>query len=294
MIIGFIGLGRMGRPMCLNIIRKSGHEVVVYDLNPDSVRACTDEGALEGASVADVSARADVIFTSLPMPADVDKVALGPAGIEGNARSGSVLIDLSTNAPDGIRKLGEQLQERGISVLDAPVSGGIPGATKGTLAIMVGGDKQIFDDNLALLECAGSNVTYIGELGSGQLVKIINNMLCIAGTAAAAEGLMLGAMAGLNIETLDKVIRASSGDSIAYREISKRVLARDHGNPEFTLDLAYKDAALFLSTADRLSVPVPSAHAAHNLMRMAKGSGWGGLNDSVVMKVYETALNHEI
>src|SRR4051812_40231991 len=140
MKVGFIGVGNMGGPMCRNIIRNTNHEVVVFDLSPAAIKACTDLGAAAGTSVAQVAADCDVVFTSLPMPRNVEDVALGPDGIAANARPGTVYIDLSTNSPATARRVQSGVQSNGIAMLEAPVSGGTARATDGTIVIMVGGD----------------------------------------------------------------------------------------------------------------------------------------------------------
>jgi 3-hydroxyisobutyrate dehydrogenase-like beta-hydroxyacid dehydrogenase len=158
---------------------------------------------------------------------------------------------------------------------------------------MVGGDRATFDAHRSLLDCIGANIIYVGPLGSGLVAKLINNMLGLASVAAAAEGLMLGAQAGIDLRTLDSVIRASSGDSVAYRALADRALAGDY-TPAFTLDLAYKDVHLALELADQLSVPTPIGASTHNLMRMARLLGFGDADPTAVMRVYETVLQREL
>jgi 3-hydroxyisobutyrate dehydrogenase-like beta-hydroxyacid dehydrogenase len=163
MKVGFIGVGNMGGPMCRNIIRNTNHDVVVFDLNPAAIRACTDLGATAGTSVAQVASGCDVVFTSLPMPRNVEEVALGPGGIAESAKPGAVYIDLSTNAPATARRVNEGMREKGIQMLEAPVSGGVPRATDGSIVIMVGGDATVFDAQLPLLRIRGE----INESGCG-------------------------------------------------------------------------------------------------------------------------------
>jgi 3-hydroxyisobutyrate dehydrogenase-like beta-hydroxyacid dehydrogenase len=293
MKVGFIGVGSMGGPMCRNIIRKSGQEITVFDLNPAAVRACTDAGARAAASVAELAAASDVIMTSLPMPRDVEAVALGADGIFGHARQGTVYFDLSTNAPGVVRRIAAQLRTKGITMLDAPVSGGVAGAEKGTIAIMVGGDRAAFDAHLPLLRSFGANVIHMGDLGTGTIAKLVNNMMAFCNMAAAAEGLMLGAAAGMDVRKLDEVIRNSSGNSNAYRMFAERVMKGEF-EAAFALDLAYKDTHLALEMADELGVPVPHGAQTHNLMRLARGMGLGASDTSSIMRVYETALKREV
>lgn len=293
MKVGFIGVGSMGGPMCRNIIRKSNQEIAVFDLNAAAVKACTDLGARAAANVAELAAGADVIMTSLPMPRDVEAVALGPDGIAANARAGTVYFDLSTNSPAVVRRIAAQLKAKGISMLDAPVSGGVAGAEKATIAIMVGGDKAVFDAHLPLLKSFGANVIHMGDIGTGSVAKLVNNMVAFCNMAAGAEGLMLGAAAGIDVRKLDEVIRNSSGNSNAYRMMAERVLSGNF-KAAFAMDLAYKDTHLALELADELNVPTPQAAQVHNLMRLARGMGLGTSDTSAIMRVYETALKREV
>ena len=286
MTVGFIGLGRMGGNMCRNVIAKSGQEVLVYDLSPDAVAACVDAGGRAASSVGELAAAADVIFSSLPKPENVEAVALAPEGIAARANPGTVWFDLTTSSPELARRLAPALKEKGIELLDAPVSGGPSGAEAGTLGIMVGGDEEVLEANRDLIETIGANVIHVGPIGSGLIVKLVNNMLGLASVAAASEGLMLAKSAGVDPRKLDAVIRVSTGDSLAYRSLADRAISGDY-TAAFALDLAYKDLHLALELADEVSVPMPIAAGTHNLMRMARGLGYGQEDPTVVMRVYE-------
>jgi len=292
MKVGFIGLGNMGGPMCRNII-KGGHDVIVLDLNPAAVKTCTDLGAKAGTSPKDVASQVDVIMTSLPMPKDVEAVALGPNGIIEGIRQGTVYIDLSTNSPIMIRKIAAAFAPKGVVTLDAPVSGGAIGAEKKTIAIMVGGDKAAYDQCMPVFESFGQSISFLGALGSGAIAKIVNNMLAFCNMAAAAEGLMLGAAAGIDPEALNEVIRNSSGNSMAYRGVAHKTLNGDW-SATFTIDLAYKDLHLALELGDELGIPLPQGAQTHNLMRLARGMGYGGDDATAIMRVYEKTLGREI
>ncbi|MEQ1888017.1 MAG: NAD(P)-dependent oxidoreductase [Alphaproteobacteria bacterium] len=292
MKVGFIGIGNMGGPMCRNII-KGGHDVIVFDLNAAAVKTCTDLGARAGTSPKDVASQVDVVMTSLPMPKDVEAVALGPDGIIEGAKQGTIYVDLSTNSPTMIRKIAAVLAPRGVTMIDAPVSGGAIGAEKKTIAIMVGGDKAAYDRCMPVFESFGQNISHLGVLGSGAIAKIVNNMLAFSNMASAAEGLMLGAAAGIDPDALNEVIRNSSGNSMAYRGVAYKTLNGDW-SPSFTVDLAYKDLHLALELADELGVPLALGAQTHNLMRMARGMGFGGDDASALMRVYETTLGREV
>ena len=290
MKVGFIGVGNMGGPMCRNIIKNTNHEVVVFDLDPAAVKRCTDLGA---SSVADVAKRCDVVITSLPIPRIVEEVALGPNGIAENAKPGTVYIDLSTNAPSTARRLAEGTRAKGIGMLEAPVSGGVARATDGSIVIMVGGDSATFESQLPLLKSFSGEVIHVGEVGFGSVAKLINNMLAFCNSAAAAEALMMGKRAGIDMKKLDAVIRNASGDSTGYRNMATKALAGNF-NATFALDLAHKDLRLAMELADEVSVPGLIAPQVLNLMRMARGMGLGGMDSTSIMRVYETTLGTEV
>jgi len=214
-------------------------------------------------------------------------------GIAENAKPGAIYIDLSTNSPSVIKKIAQQLSEKKITTLDAPVSGGIIGAEKGTIAIMVGGDKSTYQKCLPLFESFGQNISHLGELGCGCIAKIVNNMIAFCNMAAGAEGLMLGAAAGIEPAALNEVIRNSSGNSMGYRATAYTTLKGDW-SPSFTMDLAYKDMHLALELADELSVPLSISPQVHNLMRMARGMGYGGDDATAMMRVYEETMNRQV
>lgn len=293
MKVGFIGVGNMGGPMCRNIIRNTNHEVVVFDLNPAAVQACTGLGAAAGTSVADIASSCDVVITSLPIPKVVEEVTLGPDGIAANARPGTTFIDLSTNAPATAKRVAAGMAEKAIHMLEAPVSGGTKRAADGTIVIMVGGDAKVFEQNLPLLKSFSGEVIHMGEIGMGSVAKLINNMLAFCNAAAAAEALMMGKRSGIDLRQLDAVIRNASGMSTGYANLSTKVLAGNY-DPTFALNLAHKDLRLALEMADELGVPGVIAPQVMNLMRMARGMGFGEQDSAAVMRVYETALGEEV
>jgi len=196
MKVGFIGVGNMGGPMCRNIIKRSNHQVTVFDLNPAAVKTCTDLGGTAAKSVAEVTKGADVVMTSLPMPRDVEKVAMGDGGILANIAKGQTYIDLSTNAPSMVKKIGAAFADKGIAMLDAPVSGGTHGAAAGTLSVIVGGPAETFAASEDLFRAMGKNVFHVGDLGHGLAMKLINNMLGQIATVAIAETLVFGKKPG--------------------------------------------------------------------------------------------------
>lgn len=294
MKVGFIGVGNMGGPMCRNIIKRSNHQVTVFDLNPAALKACTDVGGTAAKSVAEATKGADLVMTSLPMPKHVEAVALGDNGILANISKGQTFIDLSTNAPSMVKKIGEAFAAKGIPMLDAPVSGGTTGAEAATIAIMVGGDKKVFDDALPVLQSFSANVIHMGALGNGTVAKLVNNMLSFCNMAALCEGMMLGTKYGLDPEKLLHVISTSSGNSNAIKNFTLRAMKNFYDPPSFALDLAYKDLHLALELGDELGVPLQQGASTHNLQRLAKGMGWGPEDSTSVLRVYEMMLKHKV
>jgi 3-hydroxyisobutyrate dehydrogenase-like beta-hydroxyacid dehydrogenase len=191
------------------------------------------------------------------------------------------------------RRVAEGLQAKGIHMIDAPVSGGVIAVEKRTLAIMAGGDKAVLDRHLPVLQCLGDNIIHVGELGAGCVAKLINNMVAFCNMAAGAEGLMLGALAGVNMDTLNQVIRNSSGNSLGYRYVAQKSMSGDY-KPTFTTDLAYKDMHLALELADELGMPLALSPQVHNLMRMVRGLGEGGSDVTAMMRVYEHVLGRTV
>ena len=293
MKVGFVGVGNMGGPMCRNIIRNTNHEVIVYDLSAEAVKACTELGASAGASVADLARRCDVVFTSLPHPHTVEVVALGSDGIADNARPGSVFIDLSTNPPAMARRCAEVMQAKGIAMLEAPVSGGTARAKDGTIVIMVGGDPAVYEAQLPLLRSFSGEVVHLGQIGMGSVAKLINNMLAFCNSAAAAEALMIGKRSGIDLRKLDQVIRNASGFSTGYANMASKAF-RGEFEATFALDLAHKDLRLALELADELGVPGVIAPQVMTLMRMARGMGLGSADSCAMIRVYEAALGTEV
>ncbi|MBS0547553.1 MAG: NAD(P)-dependent oxidoreductase [Proteobacteria bacterium] len=280
--------------MCRNLIKKSNHAVTVFDLNPAAVKTCTDLGATAGKSIADVTRDADVVMTSLPMPKDVEAVTLGDNGILANIAKGKTYIDLSTNAPSMVKKIGAAMAAKGIAMLDAPVSGGTVGAENATIAIMVGGDRKAFDDALPVLQSFSANVIHMGPLGTGTVAKLCNNMMAFCNAAAASEAMMLGVTAGLDPAKLVQVIASSSGNSSIFKAFSERALSGKFSPPSFALNLAHKDLHLAMELADELDVPLPLGSATHNLQRMARKMGMGNNDSSTILNVYEKTLGKTV
>ena len=292
MKIGFIGVGAMGGPMSRNIVSKTNHEVTVFDLNPAMMDECVKVGAKRGSSVADVARSSEIIMMSLPTPRHVESVVAGPDGIAENAKPGTVVIDLTTNSPGMIRKLAELLATKKIDLVEAPVTGGVIKATDGTLTIICGGDEAVIDKQRPLLSSIGALVVHTGPHGSGSVGKIINNMLGLCNAAIAAEGMMIAAMAGVDLNKIVEVVSNGSGNSNAFRNMQNRSL-KGQFEASFALDLAYKDLSLAVDLAAETGMPAMVAPQVLNLMRMARGMGLGQGDSTSVIKVYESMLGKQ-
>lgn len=290
MRIGFVGLGNMGGPMCRNLVKGVNHEVVVHDLNPDAVAACVAVGARPAGGLAALAETSDVIFTSLPTPRHVEAVA---AEIAAHARPGTVFFDLSTNAPGVVKRLHDALAKQGIAVLDAPVTGGVARAEDASIVVMVGGEEAIYEQHRAILAAFSGTQVHVGPVGSASVAKLINNMLVLCNMAVAAEGMTIGRLAGIDMSKLVHIVQNGSGDSFGFRGLTARAMKGEF-QASFALDLAYKDLGLAVDLAAEHGVPGLMAPQALALMRMARGMGFGGLDTSAMLKVYETLLGTEV
>lgn len=293
MKVGFIGVGSMGGPMSRNLVSKSNHEVTVFDLNAKAIDACVAVGARRGAGVAEVAKNSEVVMLSLPTPKHVEQVVLGPGGIAASAKPGTVLIDFSTNSPGLMKTVAAKLAEKGVTLVEAPVTGGVIKATDGTLTIICGGDEAVVDRQRPLLAAIGALVVYTGPHGSASVAKLVNNMLSLCNSAVAIEGMMIAKMAGVDLSRIVEVITNGSGFSNSFRGITGRAL-KGKFEPSFALDLAYKDMSLAIDLATEHGVPGMVAPQVLNLMRMARGLGLGPDDSSSVLKVYEQILGKEV
>lgn len=286
MQVGFIGVGAMGQPMARNLMR-AGHRLVVHDREEARCGPLVAEGAAYASSPAEAARACEVLFTSLPGPAEVEAVALGPKGIAEGARAGLVYVDLSTNHPTTIRRIGAALAPKGVEVLDAPVSGGPYGAAAGTLTVMVGGEESTFRRLEPLFRALGSTVLYCGPLGSGMVCKLVNNLLSMACALLSGEALTVGLKAGVPLETLHRVVSSSSGSNRRMADRFPRFLFRGNFRPGFALRLALKDVSLFLDLARDLAVPTPLASLVVQEYLSAVARGWGEEDADAVVRLQE-------
>jgi 3-hydroxyisobutyrate dehydrogenase-like beta-hydroxyacid dehydrogenase len=260
MIVGFIGLGTMGAPMARNILGK-GNQVVVCDVVPAAVAGLTAAGATAAPTPREVAERTDFVITMLPDSPDVERVALGPDGVLAGLRRGAVYIDMSTIDPETTRRIGKLVAEKGASMIDSPVGKTADAAVAGTLTLMVGGPADVVARCRPLLDCMGTDFFHCGELGAGQTMKLLNNLLAQALGAASTETLVAGVKAGLTIQTMMSVLRTTMAwnNQLAI-SMPKRSLVGDF-KPGFMMKLAHKDCRLALQMIEDLGVDAPIGRA---------------------------------
>ena len=291
--VGFIGLGTMGRPMAKNLI-KAGHELVFFARKPEIAAEFTALGARQAASPATVTKAAEFIVTIVTADQQLTEIALGPDGILAGAAKGKTLIDMSTVAPQTEQTIATKLAERGMAMIDAPVSGGPWGAESGTLTIMVGGDSDEFNRSKPVLEAMGKKVFHLGAVGAGQTVKLINQMVGGGIMTLISEGFVLGQSAGVNLEQLLEVMLVSSASSTVLEARGRKFLLSDNYVPGFMTELMRKDMSLAVTMADRLKVPTPVAASALQQYTSAMNQGHGEKDFSAVIKVCENAAGVKI
>jgi 2-hydroxy-3-oxopropionate reductase len=284
-VIGFIGLGIMGRPMARNLL-KAGHSLVVHNRSRGPVDEIVKAGAKAASSPKDVAAQCEVLITMLPNSPDVEQVALGPSGIIEGARRGLILADMSTISPIVSKKVGEALAAKGVAMLDAPVSGGEKGAIDGALSIMVGGDKAVFEKMLPIFQAMGRTITLLGPLGFGGFTKLANQIIVAVNLTALAEALTLGKKAGLDRELLLTALAGGLAGSKCLDQKRPNYVGNTY-NPGFKIDLHYKDLGLIMEAASALGVPLPTTAGVQQLFNALRVKGRGGLDHSGVITLLE-------
>jgi 2-hydroxy-3-oxopropionate reductase len=283
--IGFIGPGIMGRPMALNLL-KAGHALAVYGRRPQTTQPLTQAGATAYASPKEVAANADVIITMVSDTPDVEQVIFGDNGVVHGARSGSVVVDMSTISPSATRRFAAELAKRGVEMLDAPVSGGEAGAINATLSIMVGGKPQIFERVKPLFEAMGKNIVHVGDHGSGQVAKACNNLVIAVTLEGIAEAFALARKCDVDLSKVREALMGGSAYSKVLEIHAKRILDRDF-KPGFKARLHQKDLNISMDEARNLGVAMPATAVATQNMNALVGSGDGDLDSSALAKIVE-------
>ncbi|NOX61120.1 MAG: NAD(P)-dependent oxidoreductase [Chloroflexi bacterium] len=290
--IGFIGLGIMGRGMAHNIL-KSGFALTVWNRTASKMQPLLQAGAHAAASPADLASQSDIIIICVSDTPDVQAVILGEEGVLSGAKPGSLVIDCSTISPTVTRELAARLREKGVHMLDAPISGGSEGAIKGALSIMVGGEIADFERALPVLRAMGEKITHVGDHGAGQTVKLMNQILVVGHALAMSEALLFGQASGVDLAKALEAVKAGAAGSwmLSYR--GPQVLARDW-RPGFTIDLQQKDLRLVLDAADDVGCPAPATAFVFQLYRTLQAQGLGSEGNHALVKALENLAGFEI
>ena len=293
--VGFIGLGNMGGGMSANI-QRAGYPMVVYDLREEAAKPLLEGGARLANSPAEVASLCDITLTSLPGPKEVESVSTGPEGVLEGMKPGGIYIDLSTSRPTLIREIEPKFRQKGCHVLDAPVSGGKSGAASGNLAVMVGGEREIFDRVKPILDSFGDKVFYAGSIGAGSVAKLVHNMIGHGVRQAIAEGLTLGVKAGVEAEALWECIRRGSLGRMSglHEGIARTVFTGEFDPPNFALEMSRKDIGLATDLGREFNVPMPVANLVEQIAIQGMNRGWGGRDSSVTFLLQEEQAGVEV
>ena len=292
MKIGFIGLGIMGKPMSKNLL-KAGYELVVLDTNQATVDELVAAGAQSAANPKEVAAQVDVVVTMLPNSPHVKTVVLGENGVIEGAKAGLAVIDMSSIAPLASREICEALAAKGVEMLDAPVSGGEPKAIDGTLSVMVGGKKDVFDQYYDVMKAMAGSVVYTGDIGAGNVTKLANQVIVALNIAAMSEALVLATKAGVDPELVYQAIRGGLAGSTVLDAKAPMVMDRNF-KPGFRIDLHIKDLANALDTSHGVGAYLPLTAAVMEMMQALKIDGHGVSDHSALARYYEKLANTEV
>lgn len=290
--VGFIGLGIMGGGMSRNLL-KAGFDLTVWNRTTSKAEEIAKEGAKVAASPADLASQVNILVICVSDTPDVDEVILGEKGVIHGIRNGSLVVDCSTISPTRTKELAKKLADEGAHMLDAPISGGSEGAAKGTLSIMVGGEADQFERARPVLEAMGKTITHVGPAGSGQMVKLVNQILVAGGMLVMGEALLFAEAGGLDLE---KTLAAVSGGAAGSWTLSNRgpqVIKRDW-RPGFMIDLQQKDVKLILEAASQLQVPVMATSVAHHLYGTLQKRGLGREGNHALVKALEQLAGVEV
>lgn len=283
--VGFVGLGIMGRGMVHNLL-KAGFPVRVWNRTASRMDPLVEAGASRGESPQDVAAHSEIIITCVSDTPDVEAVILGEQGIIHGARAGSLVIDCSTISPEVTKSIAAALNERGVHMLDAPISGGSEGAAKGTLSIMVGGDAAQFQRAMPVFQAMGKTITHVGDQGAGQTVKLVNQILVVGNCLAMSEALVFAQAGGVDLQKCLDAVTGGAAGSWMLSNRGPQIIQRDW-RPGFTIDLQQKDVRLVMTEADALGVPVMLSSLVFNLYRTLQQAGLGEEGNHALIKALE-------
>jgi 3-hydroxyisobutyrate dehydrogenase len=283
--VGFIGLGIMGGPMAGNIL-KAGFPVTVWNRTASRAEPLAEAGATVAATPREVAEKSDIIITMVTASEDVREVTLGDDGIIDGAKSGSVVVDMSTISPQVTREIADALKAKGIDMLDAPVSGGDVGARNGTLSIMVGGDADVVERVRPVFEAMGKKLTHIGANGAGQTCKLVNQILVVGSNMAMAEALTFAMKAGTDVSKVLEAVSGGAAGSWQLSNLGPRILKRDFA-PGFSIRNQQKDLRLAIEAADQMRLPLMSTSLIHNLFRVLEADGLADEGTQALIKALE-------
>ncbi len=291
--IGFIGLGIMGKPMVNNLI-KAGKRLLVYDIDSNQVETtCAATDVLSASCVMEIAQSCSIIITMLPNSPESEEVIIGEKGIIQFAKTGTIVIDMSSIDPMVSIKIGQKLLEKGIEFLDAPVSGGETKAIDGTLSIMVGGKKEVFEKILPLFKVMGQTYTLVGEIGSGNFTKLSNQIIVALNIAAVSEALILAKKAGLSPTTVFKAIKNGLAGSAVLDNKAPKMIVRDF-KPGFKIKLHQKDLQNVLNAGEKLNLPLPLTAQVLEILKSLSSSGKGEEDHSAILKYFENISGVEV
>jgi 3-hydroxyisobutyrate dehydrogenase-like beta-hydroxyacid dehydrogenase len=291
--VGFIGIGNMGSLMARHIL-EAGYNLYVHDIRKEAAKPLLDKGATWLDTPKAMAQACEVILSSLPGPPEVEQVALGKNGLFSGWKKGDIYVDTSTNSPTTMRKVAEKARSIGVEVLDAPVSGGMPGAEAGTLTIMVGGSVTALEKVRSILLAIGKNIFHVGDSGCGDIAKLVNNTISISCTSINAEAFVLGVKAGIDASTLLEILKVSTGFNRAQEQYPRSVLKGDF-EPRFKLSLACKDLKLALGLAKEYNVSMPVVDSACSQQFFkAEASGLGEKDHQSVILQLEKAAGVQV
>ncbi len=271
--VAFIGLGIMGLPMSLNLI-KAGYPLAVYNRTRSKTEALAEQGARVAGSPAEAARGASTVIVMVSDSPDVEEVVLGKGGVIEGVQEGAVVIDMSTISPSVTRRVGARLAGRGAAMLDAPVSGSSWAAADGTLSIMVGGEPEVFERSLPVLEAMGKRIIHIGPSGMGQVAKLVNQVMVAGTLAAVCEGLLLGAKAGVDLDKVFQAVTGGAANSWQLENLGSRILKRDF-DPGFSVKLMLKDQRLINQAAEEMELPMPASAVARQFFYLLGQRGLG-------------------
>lgn len=290
--LGFIGLGIMGKPMSKNLLKK-GYALVVFDLNKDAVAEVVAAGAESADSIADVAKSVDTLITMLPNSPQVEEVALGKGGIAENAKPGTFMIDMSSIAPLASQKVAKGLAEKGIRMIDAPVSGGEPKAIDATLSIMCGGSQADFDEAKPILDCLGASAVLCGDTGAGNTTKLANQIIVAVNIAAVSEAFTLATKAGVDPKLVFDAIKGGlAGSTVMNAKVP--MMLEGNAKPGFKVDLHIKDLQNALDTAREVGAPDILTQKAMDMLKFLHDNGEGQNDHSAIAHYYEKLAGIEI